>query len=122
MKLCLNCSKQLTGRQAKFCCLKCKNTHNNYSFQSYQTQQKRGLKRKLDLLKAKGGKCEICSYEKNHAALCFHHLDETTKEFQLTLRECSNHSLEKLLKEAEKCQLLCHNCHMEVHYPYYNNT
>ena len=25
--------------------------------------------------------------------------------------------MKKVLKEVNKCQLLCHNCHMEIHNP-----
>jgi hypothetical protein len=29
--------------------------------------------------------------------------------------------MEELKEEAEKCILLCHNCHMELHYPHLND-
>jgi hypothetical protein len=65
----------------------------------------------------KGGNCEICGYNKNQAALAFHHVNASTKSFPIDLRLCSSSSWEKLLLEAQKCQLLCLNCHAETHNP-----
>jgi hypothetical protein len=60
-----------------------------------------------------GGKCIVCGYDKCHWAFHFHHLDPTTKEFNLAgARQTA--SLEKLRAEAAKCVLLCANCHAEV--------
>lgn len=61
----------------------------------------------------KGGKCERCGYCKNLAALEFHHLDPTKKDFQLS--KGNYLSWENCLPELDKCQLLCANCHREVH-------
>ena len=59
----------------------------------------------------------MCGYKKNYAGLIFHHKNPEDKDFGLDSRKCANSSLEKLLKELEKCILLCHNCHMETHHP-----
>ena len=64
------------------------------------------------LVEYKGGKCEFCGYNKCIEALEFHHIDETTKEFQIS---GSTKSLEKQKKEADKCYMLCANCHRELH-------
>ncbi len=63
-------------------------------------------------------RCEMCGYDKNTAALCFHHIEPHEKEF--SLNSCKTYSIEKLRKEIEKCVVLCHNCHMEEHYPHLN--
>ena len=60
--------------------------------------------------------CEICGYNKNSAALCFHHLDSKEKDFGIA--ELSKTSTAGLEEEIRKCMLLCHNCHMEIHYPH----
>ena len=39
---------------------------------------------KKEAVKRKGGKCEICGYNKNIAALHFHHKDPETKNFALS--------------------------------------
>ncbi len=59
----------------------------------------------------------MCGYHKNQAALCFHHIDPTEKSFQIDLRKCSNSSWSNLIVEADKCLLLCLNCHADVHNP-----
>ena len=81
----------------------------------YLKQRERALTRKLELIKAKGGKCEICGYDKNIAALDFHHVNPENKSFELDARRLSNTSMEKLLEEADKCILVCSNCHREIH-------
>lgn len=117
MKKCINCKKLLKGRQSKFCSRLCKNTYNNLNYQSYQAQQLRGKNRKLQLIKLKGEKCSRCGYDKNYAALEFHHPVPGNKEFQLDLRSLSNRKWERVLKEAKDCILLCSNCHAELHHP-----
>ncbi len=59
----------------------------------------------------------MCGYDKNYAALEFHHKVPIEKLFQLDLRSLSNRSWDAILEEAKKCQLLCSNCHAEYHNP-----
>lgn len=81
----------------------------------YLKQKERALTRKLELIEKKGGKCQICGYDKNIAALEFHHLNPEEKSFQLDSRRLSNTTIERLLEEADKCILVCANCHREIH-------
>ena len=67
---------------------------------------------KLKLVEYKGGSCEVCGYNKCVEALEFHHIDETTKEFAVS---GSTKSLERQMAEADKCVMLCANCHRELH-------
>jgi DNA-binding transcriptional ArsR family regulator len=60
-----------------------------------------------------GGKCVVCGYHRHPAALHFHHVDPSTKEFGLSTRGVAR-SLEKARLEARKCVLLCATCHAEV--------
>jgi hypothetical protein len=46
------------------------------------------------------------------AALEFHHVDPSAKEFGLAHRGAR--SIERLRAEARKCVLLCSNCHAEI--------
>lgn len=117
MKNCSICNKELKGLQRRFCSNQCKHKAHNNKFNNYKAQQKRGDIRRRKLIESKGGQCQSCGYKRNIAALCFHHVDSSTKSFQVSLRECSNHSWEKLTEEVLKCNLLCHNCHMELHHP-----
>ena len=114
---CINCGKRLNGKQTKYCSRACKNNYLNQQLQSYRAQQNRGRSRKLELIKLKGGECEKCGYGDNYAALEFHHTEPGNKEFQLDLRCLSNRKWEVILLEAEKCKLLCSNCHAEEHNP-----
>lgn len=70
---------------------------------------------KEDLVEYKGGKCEVCGYDKCIAALEFHHRDFTEKDFNLS-KKGYTHGLEKAKKEVDKCILICANCHREIHY------
>lgn len=70
-------------------------------------------KKKSALIDYKGGKCIICHYKKCEQVLQFHHLDPNIKEF--TLAHSKTLNFEKLKKEADKCVLVCANCHGEIH-------
>ena len=70
------------------------------------------------MIEYKGGKCQKCGYNQCEGALQFHHKDPNQKEFGLAninLND-SNFSLQKVLEEVDKCELLCANCHFESHY------
>lgn len=73
---------------------------------------RRRQKVKQILVQEAGGCCQLCGYDRCLAALEFHHVDPSRKEFGLA--RCGAHSLEKLRGEARKCVLLCSNCHAEV--------
>jgi hypothetical protein len=113
MKRCTVCEKPLVGRQTKFCSTGCK----NIAHQSYDKQYARGVERKLLLVEMLGGKCGICGYKKNLAALSFHHVEAEHKHHKLDMRHLSNRTWDAVLEEVSKCILLCANCHMEEHYP-----
>ena len=70
-------------------------------------------KNKLMLIEYKGGKCEICGYNKCVDALEFHHVDPTEKEIPIGSGNIK--SFEKLKHEVDKCILVCSNCHKELH-------
>jgi len=110
---CIVCGAPLQGRQKQYCSLLCKNK----TLQSYPAQKKRGLARKLELVEAFGGRCSVCGYDRNLAALTFHHIG-SDKDFKLDMRSLSNRTLEVVLTEAEKCILVCQNCHAELHNPH----
>lgn len=74
----------------------------------------RRKKLKLMLIEYKGGKCICCGYKKFAGAFDLHHIDGSTKEFGLSTRGVTR-SWEKIKKEADKCVLVCANCHREIH-------
>lgn len=71
-------------------------------------------KRKDELLTLFGGRCNRCGYNKSKNALQFHHVNPSTKSFQLCIRTMTK-PMKLLLEEASKCELLCANCHAEEH-------
>ena len=79
---------------------------------TYRSQKRRRQRRKSELVAAAGGRCIDCGYKKSLAALEFHHLDPAAKEFGIG---SFDGSLERLLAEAKKCDLLCANCHRLRH-------
>lgn len=68
---------------------------------------------KATLVEESGGRCRLCGYSRCQAALEFHHLDRTQKTFALSHQGITR-SLQKARDEAQKCLLLCANCHAEV--------
>lgn len=117
MLKCKTCDKILVGNQRKFCSIKCKGKETNYKFQRYEIQKERGFARKLAIFIERGGACEICGYNKNLAAIEFHHIDPTQKKVEVDLRSISNNSIATIASELPKCRMICSNCHREHHHP-----
>ena len=65
------------------------------------------------LIAYKGGKCERCGYNKCNRALEFHHIDPGVKDFGIS--DQINRNIDDLKAEADKCILVCSNCHAEIH-------
>jgi len=80
----------------------------------YKRKRNRLRDRKLELINLLGGKCKHCGYKKCAWAFDFHHIDG--KKENNIARIIHDSSKNKALKEAEKCILLCANCHRELHY------
>lgn len=108
-KLCLKCNQAFTiekfyfskGRYRPYC-----KTCEIKSAVEAQHQQKQKI---VDF---KGGQCQKCGYNRCLDALELHHHDPNGKESSIRF---TNNSWHKVVKEIEKCELLCANCHREVH-------
>ena len=61
----------------------------------------------------KGGKCQLCGYEKYQGALDLHHIDASKKEFGIGDKGYTR-SWKRVKEELDKCVLVCANCHREV--------
>ena len=86
-------------------------------WKTYQKQKRTRRKQiKEKLIIEFGGKCQACGYDKCLWALTFHHKNNLEKKFSISMGICKSYAYEKLLKEAEKCELLCANCHFEHHF------
>jgi hypothetical protein len=80
--------------------------------------------KKIVKKRTKSLKCEYISWKKtlvcnkcgndDHRVLCFHHLRD--KEYNISTMLSEGFCLENIKKEAEKCEILCANCHQIIHY------
>ena len=121
-------SKDRYGRDKKFV-----NGHNGRKYEDphqykaeYLKRHKKELKgkqvaymkkKKAILIEEKGGCCMHCGLKHdgtNGSLFQFHHRDPSQKEFAVSLNKMWK-SWDKLRKEAEKCDLLCANCHFLHH-------
>jgi len=73
-------------------------------------------KNKKRLVKDFGGGCQTCGYNKCMEALHFHHVDPKTKTIGVARLAVGR---ARMKSEAEKCILLCANCHYELEYMAY---
>ena len=76
--------------------------------------QKRRERVRLMAVSYKGGRCQVCGYDRCVEALEFHRLDPTRKDFGISSKGYTR-SWEKVRAEIDKCLLLCANCHREAH-------
>lgn len=134
-KFCLECSpfgkhntKQLNVVKTHKVCPQCKNNLKLDNFykrpdgtpQTYckkcsnKNSSKRQRELKLKALEYLGNKCQHCGFDKHPAALQFHHVDKSEKEFTLSKRKCA--SIETIKAELDKCIILCANCHAIEHF------
>lgn len=119
---CLNCHpwrkynegrKQSTiGEICERCHRPVGNQRGRYCASCVAIRHKQSKKRKL--LEYKGGKCEICGYDKCVSNLVFHHRAPSEKTFTITAA-LSSTNIASLQQEVDKCALLCCRCHGEVH-------
>lgn len=58
-------------------------------------------------------KCRLCGYDRCLNALHLHHLDGVEKD--AIISRMTTYSMQRILKEIDKCVVLCAICHIEVH-------
>lgn len=73
---------------------------------------KRRRKIKSLSIEYKGGKCQICGYNKYQGSLDLHHI-KGEKEFGIADKGYTR-SWQKVKAELDKCILVCANCHREI--------
>jgi len=109
-KTCLKCGTKLNRKNNSFLCKNCKPKKIKKSKIVISWIKRR----KEILVEYKGGKCEICGYNKCLAALDFHHKNPKEKEFNISKK--GTNGIENSKKEVDKCLLVCSNCHREIHF------
>jgi len=91
-----------------------KRTYRDIKEYSIKAVARRRKKIRTMAIEHLGGKCVKCGYNKYPEALEFHHRNPLEKEFNVSSKgHCR--SWERVKKEIEKCDLLCANCHREIH-------
>lgn len=105
-KYCKSCKKQVDNRRSKS-----KNRELNI------VRIERSSKKVWDLKRKKGGKCSKCNEDRLHV-LEFHHLDPKQKVDQINnlVQFYGMKNWHIAEQEADKCILLCSNCHKDFHY------
>ncbi|HET9678378.1 MAG TPA: hypothetical protein VFP21_12840, partial [Solirubrobacterales bacterium] len=80
---------------------------------SSEAVSKRRQSIKKTLVDEAGGECVLCGFDEHPAALQFHHVDPSNKAFSIAEGGLTR-GIAKSRAEAEKCVLLCSNCHALV--------
>lgn len=78
------------------------------------TKRKQKLKEWLKQYKSEV-KCNRCP-ENHIAVIDFHHMDVRKKELNISLVVRRGWSVKRIMKEIEKCEVLCSNCHRKLHF------
>lgn len=107
--LCKYCGKRklVSGRSG---CKKCLASYAASRKIRWQKHSKNKLELKLQLIDIAGGRCVDCGFNKHHTALEFDHVRGEKLD---AISNMLNHMIafETILKEVEKCELVCANCH-----------
>ena len=90
-----------------------KRTYRDRAKYLIQAVAKRRRKIKALAVAYKGGACRICGYKNYIGALDLHHIDARTKSFGIGDKGYTR-SWAVIQREADKCILVCANCHREV--------
>lgn len=92
-------------------CRPCQRAYDNSRW-SYKNERRLKNQRAMDDVKVAKG-CARCGFDACPAALHFHHRDPSKKKFEISQRMLA--SIDNLLAEAEKCDVLCATCHAMEH-------
>lgn len=98
-KTCIDCGKATNGKGGYLRC----STH----YKSYKRKKIRE-----ELIQKLGGKCQMCNGIYPNVAFDFYHLGDKEMDISSMIDRCSE---EEIIKESEKCILLCANCHRIHH-------
>lgn len=79
--------------------------------ENIRNRKLRTIKALWEYKEARG--CSECS-EKDPRCLDFHHRNPEEKSYHISLGLSNKLSLETLMKEIAKCDLLCRNCHIKL--------
>jgi hypothetical protein len=83
-------------------------------FKTKNYRRKTELRDMVTEIKKKSS-CARCGFG-DHRALQFHHRDGTEKKFGMGSIKSNGVGAKQLEEELAKCDILCANCHMILHY------
>ena len=98
-KTCIECGKDTNGKGGYLRC--------SLHYKSYKRK-----KIKEELIQKLGGKCTMCNGVFPSVAFDFHHFGNKEMDISSMI---DRYSEAEIIKEAEKCILLCANCHRIHH-------
>ena len=104
------------GQEKKY-----KKKWNREYYKKNKKKEKERIKKRRSMLKRwlikykKGLNCSNCG-EEHTACIEFHHKDASKKEFSLSEAVSHGCSKNRMIKESQKCIVLCANCHRKHHY------
>lgn len=130
MKICMNCGEEKAldqfnkketnkDRLQKWCRI-CQNTKNRQHYQTnkpyYYSRNKRRVTETREWIRELRStlKCIRCG-ESDYACLDFHHIDPASKDFAIGSILDKGWRKERIMKEIDKCIVLCSNCHRKHH-------
>lgn len=109
---CVHCGETRKSRfvsrgHDRVCKSICKVCHARYTIERFRKYKKQAVD-------YKGGKCSRCGYNKCIGSLQFHHRDPIKKDPKWT--RMRTWKFENIKNEIDKCDLVCGNCHGEIHW------
>lgn len=109
----MSCQKrEERERELSKCILLCANCHFEEHIPRNKPAHGSFMRTKLSLVNKNGNACLDCGLVADFRLYVFHHIDPSSKSFSLSRERAS---LENTYKEAEKCVMLCRNCHRKRH-------
>ena len=97
-------ASDLKSKKSRPACRRCNRNETTVRYRKY----------KQIAIAYKGGKCQVCGYSKCSAALEFHHRDRRSKDKNWPRMRLLK--LTQLKDELDKCDIVCRNCHAEIHF------
>jgi len=81
-----------------------------------KSQRQSRMRTKAILNELKAGGCTKCGFNEHPNCLDFHHLDPNEKEVNVATTAMKNKwGRERIMKEVDKCIVVCANCHRLIH-------
>ena len=127
LKVCNGCKQELPfdkyhkrGKGYQSLCKECRKEYDKAFWQRKRQEymivknnRRREISKKFSEYKGTL-KCLVCE-ENSPECLDFHHTDPNTKEYNITDLARRGYSMKAIMREVEKCVVLCANCHRKYH-------